>query len=50
MVMKLRDKQKAEVKSALVRAGEELFSTKGFTETTIEEITGTAGVAKGNLL
>jgi len=47
MVMKLRDKQKAEVKSALVRAGEELFSTKGFTETTIEEITGTAGVARG---
>ena len=45
--MKLRDKQKAEVKSALVRAGEELFRTKGFTETTIEEITGTAGVARG---
>lgn len=45
--MKLRDKQKAEVKSALVRAGEELFRTNGFTETTIEEITGTAGVARG---
>ncbi|OLN32677.1 TetR/AcrR family transcriptional regulator [Desulfosporosinus metallidurans] len=45
--MKLRDKQKAEVKSALVRAGEVLFRTKGFTETTIEEITGTAGVARG---
>lgn len=45
--MKLRDKQKAEVKSALVRAGEELFRTKGFVETTIEEITGTAGVARG---
>jgi AcrR family transcriptional regulator len=45
--MKLRDKQKAEVKSALVRAGEELFRNKGFGETTIEEITGTAGVARG---
>ncbi|EHQ87378.1 TetR/AcrR family transcriptional regulator [Desulfosporosinus youngiae] len=45
--MKLRDKQKAEVKSALLRAGEELFRTNGFTETTIEEITGTAGVARG---
>jgi len=45
--MKLRDKQKAEVKSALVRVGEELFRTKGFTETTIEDITGTAGVARG---
>ena len=46
-VMKLRDKQKAEVKSAIVRAGEVLFRTKGFTETTIEEITSTAGVARG---
>ena len=45
--MKLRDKQKAEVKSALVRAGEELFRTNGFMETTIAEITGTAGVARG---
>ncbi|AFM41076.1 transcriptional regulator [Desulfosporosinus acidiphilus SJ4] len=45
--MKLRDKQKAEVKSALVKAGEELFGTKGFMETTIEEITGAAGVARG---
>lgn len=47
MVMKLRDKQKAEVKSALLRAGEELFRTNGFIDTTIEEITGTAGVARG---
>lgn len=45
--MKLRDKQKAEVKSALLQAGEELFETKGFMETTIEEITGLAGVARG---
>jgi AcrR family transcriptional regulator len=45
--MKLRDKQKAEVKLALIRAGEELFMTKGFSETTIEEITGKAGVARG---
>jgi len=45
--MKLRDKQKAEVKSALVQAGEELFRTNGFMETTIEEITRTAGVARG---
>ncbi len=45
--MKLRDKQKAEVKSALVRAGEELFRNKGFAETTIEEITGIAGGSKG---
>ncbi len=45
--MKLRDKQKAEVKSALVRAGEELFRTNGFAVTTIEEIIGTAGVARG---
>lgn len=47
IVVKLRDKQKAEVKSALVRAGEELFGTNGFMETTIEEITGLAGVARG---
>ncbi|MDQ7097013.1 TetR/AcrR family transcriptional regulator [Desulfosporosinus sp. PR] len=45
--MKLRDKQKAEVKSALIRAGEDLFKTNGFAETTIEEITGAAGVARG---
>lgn len=45
--VKLRDKQKAEVKSALVRAGEELFRTKGFMGTTIEEIIGSAGVARG---
>ena len=45
--MKLRDKQKAVVKSAIIRAGEELFRTNGFAETTIEEITSTAGVARG---
>ncbi|HHY27796.1 MAG TPA: TetR/AcrR family transcriptional regulator [Desulfitobacterium dehalogenans] len=44
--MKLRDKQKAEVKLALIRAGEELFRTKGFSEATIEEIAGKAGVAR----
>jgi AcrR family transcriptional regulator len=43
----LREKQKAEVKYAIVRAGEELFRTKGFTETTVEDITSTAGVARG---
>ena len=46
-MQKLRDKQKAEVKSAIVCAGEELFRAKGFNETTIEEITGKAGVARG---
>lgn len=46
-MQKLRDKQKAEVKSVLVQAGEELFRTKGFSDTTIEEITGKAGVARG---
>lgn len=46
-MQKLREKQKAEVKSGIVRAGEELFRMKGFTETTIEEITSTAGVARG---
>lgn len=46
-MLKLRDKQKAEVKSALIRAGEELFETKGYVDTTIEEITMTAGVARG---
>lgn len=46
-IVKLREKQKAEVKSALIRAGEELFGNKGFTETTVEEITAAAGVARG---
>lgn len=43
----LREKQKAEIRDSIVRASEELFRTKGFTETTIEEITSTAGVARG---
>lgn len=46
-MLRLRDKQKAEVRSGIVRAGEELFRTKGFSETTIEEITGETGVARG---
>ncbi len=46
-MVKLRDKQKAEVKSAILRAGEGLFETKGYIETTIEEITTTAGIARG---
>lgn len=46
-MQKLRDKQKAEVKAEIVRAGEELFREKGFSETTIEEIAKTAGVARG---
>lgn len=46
-MQKLRAKQKAEVKSAIIRAGEELIRTKGFSETTIEEITSKAGVARG---
>jgi len=46
-LVKLRDKQKAAVKSALIQAGEQLFETKGYLETTIEEITVTAGVARG---
>ena len=45
--MKLREKQKAEIKSAIIRVCDELFRTKGFTETTIEEITSVAGVARG---
>lgn len=44
---KLREKQKAEVKSALIRAGEDLFENKGYGETTIEDITIAAGVARG---
>lgn len=45
--MKLREKQKAEVKSSLIHAGEDLFREKGFAETTVEEIAGKAGVARG---
>lgn len=46
-MQKLRDKQKAEVKAQILCAGEELFQAKGFSETTIEEIAKTAGVARG---
>ena len=43
----LRDRQKAEVLSTLLRVGGELFESKGFRSTTIEDITSAAGVAKG---
>lgn len=45
--MRLRDKQKELVRSALIEAGMSLFESQGFTETTIDQITQAAGVAKG---
>lgn len=43
----LRDRQKAEVLATLLQVGGELFESKGFSSTTIEDITSSAGVAKG---
>jgi AcrR family transcriptional regulator len=45
--VRLRDQQKDMVRSALIRAGMELFESQGFAKTTVDQITSAAGVAKG---
>jgi TetR/AcrR family transcriptional regulator, cholesterol catabolism regulator len=42
-----REKNKADVRSRLVRAAVQLFGMRGFTATTVEDITSAADVAKG---
>ena len=42
-----RERHKAEVRDRLIRAAIKLFATRGFTATTVEDITQSADVAKG---
>ena len=42
-----RERHKAEIRDRLVRAAIKLFGTRGFTDTTVEDITEAADVAKG---
>src|SRR5436190_21872993 len=42
-----RERHKADVRSRLFRAALKLFGSRGFTATTVEDITRAAGVAKG---
>lgn len=42
-----RDSRKQETRLRLLEAGQTLFREKGYSATTVEEITGRAGVAKG---
>ena len=46
-MVSLREKQKAEVREALMKGGNGLFIKLGFNNTTIEDITSASGVAKG---
>jgi AcrR family transcriptional regulator len=45
--VRIRDKQKDLVRTALIQAGMELFESQSFAKTTVDQITSTAGVAKG---
>jgi len=45
--VRIRDKQKDMVRTALIQAGMELFESQGFAKTTVDQITSAAGVAKG---
>ncbi|WP_276357919.1 TetR/AcrR family transcriptional regulator [Cohnella caldifontis] len=45
--MRMREKQKELVRSALIQAGMKLYETQGFAKTTVDQITTTSGVAKG---
>lgn len=45
--MRLRDKQKDLVRTALIEAGMELFESQSFAKTTVDQITHSAGVSKG---
>jgi len=45
--MRIRDRQKDMIRSALIRAGMELFETQPFAKTTVDQITSAAGVGKG---
>jgi AcrR family transcriptional regulator len=45
--MRIRDKQKDMVRTALIQAGMELFESQGFARTTVDQITSAAGVGKG---
>ncbi len=42
-----RDRRKLEIRERIVRAAVELFSSRGFSQTTVEDITETADVGKG---
>lgn len=42
-----RDRRKLEIRERIVRAAVELFSSRGFSHTTVEDITETADVGKG---
>jgi AcrR family transcriptional regulator len=42
-----RERRKADIRNRLFRAALELFATRGFMATTVEDITGAADVAKG---
>lgn len=45
--MRLRQQQKEQVRAALIRAGLDLITRKGFAAATVDEITQLAGVSKG---
>lgn len=45
--MRIRQEQKEEIRAALLKAGTDLISSRGFAATTVDAITAAAGVAKG---
>lgn len=45
--MRIREEQREQIRYSLLQAGMELIGERGLAETTIEEITSRAGVAKG---
>ena len=45
--MRLRDRQKDLVRTALIQAGMELYESQSFAKTTVDQITHSAGVSKG---
>ena len=47
--MSLREKKKEKTKQAILNAAIELFSTKGFENTSIEELAKVAGIGKGTI-
>lgn len=48
--MSLREKKKIETKNRIFEVSRKLFKEKGFENTTIDEITKEAGIAKGTFL
>src|SRR5690606_30861967 len=45
--LRLRDRQKDLVRTALIQAGMELYESQSFAKTTVDQITHSAGVSKG---